>query len=271
MHALREDELFALLRGVGLDDADAAERFGQAAGDFGVDLAAFAEQRTQPLERQRHAAAEDRQRDDRGERQAPVQIEQVRERGDRGDDAAGELDEAGADEIPDPFGVVHDAREQLARLRRVEVADRQPGDVLLDLPPHVGDRALRRHAQHLRQRERRDRLHERRRAGRERQRHQQIRAPLSGDIVDEVLGGGRQHETGQAVDEHQGQAEPDPPAARPDELARLAPDRRGIELFLGFLVAIGGNRRRRGASPPARAFRSGQAEPAPESRGHVLV
>ena len=45
VRALGEHQLFALLGGVGLDDADAAERFGEAAGDFRVDLAALAEQR----------------------------------------------------------------------------------------------------------------------------------------------------------------------------------------------------------------------------------
>ena len=55
---LREHQLFALLRRVGLDDADAAERFGEPAGHLGVDLAALAEQRPQPLERRRHPAAE---------------------------------------------------------------------------------------------------------------------------------------------------------------------------------------------------------------------
>ena len=94
----------------------------------------------------------------------------------RRDDAAGELHEAGADEVPDAFGVGHDARDQHAGLGRVEVADRQPRDVRLDAPPHVGDRALRGDAEDLRQRERRDRLDERRGAGRERQRHQQVRA-----------------------------------------------------------------------------------------------
>ena len=58
VRALREDELLALLGRVGLDDADAAERFGEPAGDLGVDLAALAEERPQPLERRRHAAAE---------------------------------------------------------------------------------------------------------------------------------------------------------------------------------------------------------------------
>ena len=58
MRALREDELLALLGRVRLDDADAAERFAEPPGHFGVDLAAFAEERAQPLERRRHAAAE---------------------------------------------------------------------------------------------------------------------------------------------------------------------------------------------------------------------
>ena len=47
MRALGEDDLFALLRRVRLDDADAAERLGEPAGDLRVDLAALAEQRPQ--------------------------------------------------------------------------------------------------------------------------------------------------------------------------------------------------------------------------------
>ena len=105
-----------------------------------------------------------------------------------------ELHEAGADQVPDAFGVGHDARDQDAGLRRVEVADRQPRDVRLDPAPHVGDRALRGHAEHLRQREGRDRLDERRGAGRQRERHQQLGALLPDDVVDQVLRGRRQHE-----------------------------------------------------------------------------
>ncbi len=130
--ALGEDELFALLGGVGLDDPDAAERLVQPAGDLGVDLAALAEERPQAVEGERHRAAERGQRDERREREPPVQIEEDAERDHGGDDAAGELDEAGADEVADAFGVRHDARDQDAGLRRVEIADRQPGDVRLD-------------------------------------------------------------------------------------------------------------------------------------------
>ena len=43
----------------------------EPAGDLGVDLAALAEQRPQPLERERHAAAERGERDDRDAASAP--------------------------------------------------------------------------------------------------------------------------------------------------------------------------------------------------------
>ena len=73
MHALGEDQLLALLGGVGLDDADAAERLVEPAGDLGVDLAALAEERPQPFERERHHAAEGRQHDD-GDRSVSCQF-----------------------------------------------------------------------------------------------------------------------------------------------------------------------------------------------------
>ena len=61
----------------------------------------------------------------------------------------------GADEVADAFRVVHDARDEHAGLRRVEVADRQAHHVLLDPAPHVGDGLLRGDAEDLRQAERR--------------------------------------------------------------------------------------------------------------------
>ncbi len=58
MRALGEHELLALFRRVRLDDADTAEGFAEAPGHLGVDLAAFAEQRTQALERGGHARSQ---------------------------------------------------------------------------------------------------------------------------------------------------------------------------------------------------------------------
>ena len=63
--ARREHRLLALLGDVGLHDADAAQRLGEAAGDLRLDLAALAEERPQLLEGDGHAAAEDRQHDER--------------------------------------------------------------------------------------------------------------------------------------------------------------------------------------------------------------
>ena len=76
VNAGREHQLFALLRGVGLDDADAADRLGQPSGHFGVDLAALAEDRTDRPERVPHRRAERQQHDERDERERRVQIEE---------------------------------------------------------------------------------------------------------------------------------------------------------------------------------------------------
>ncbi len=149
MRAVGEHDLFALLGGVALDDADAAERFGEASGDFGVDLAALAEERPQGLEGVGHAAAEEAQHDHRDDREAPVEIEQHAEADDGREQPANELHEAGADEVAQAFGVVHDARHQHAGLRRVEVAHRQAHDLGLNAAAHVGDGALGGDAQQL--------------------------------------------------------------------------------------------------------------------------
>ena len=236
VRALGEDDLLALLGGVGLDDPDAAERLGEAAGDFGVDLAALAEQRPQRAERERHPAAEDAEDDQRDGGQPPVQPEQHAHAEHGGDEAADELHEAGADQVPDAFGVGHDARDQDAGLRGIEVADRQPHHVRLHALAHVGDGALRGDAEDLRQPERGDGLHDGRGAGRERERQQQIGAVLADHFVDQPLGRRRQHQSGEAADEHQHEAEAEAPAVRPDELARFAP--RGCGADLLFLRGV---------------------------------
>ena len=114
----------------------------------------------------------------------------------------GELHQAGTDEVADAFRVAHHARDQDAGLRLVEVAHRQVRDVLVDGAPHLGDGRLRRDAEELRQRVRRHRLHQRRGAGDERDRHQQLGPALGEDVVDQVLRRGRQHEAAQPVDQH---------------------------------------------------------------------
>ena len=171
--------------------------------------------------------------DDRDRGQLPVEVEEDDERHDRREDRAGQLHETRADQIADAFGVGHDARNQDAALGRVEVADRQAHDVRLDVLAHVGDRALRGDAQHLRVGERRDDVDDRRRAGRHGQLRQQI--PLAAGVITSsirILGRGRQHEPGQPIDDHHRQADAEALAVRPDERARFFPRARA-QLLLG--------------------------------------
>ena len=79
--------------------------------------------------------------------------------------------------------------------------------------------------------ERGDGLHDGGRAGRERERQQQIRAFVADHFVDQPLGRRGQHQPGEAADEHQHEAEAEAPAVSPDELARFAPRGRGTDLF----------------------------------------
>ena len=142
--------------------------------------------------------------------------------------------------------------------------DRQPRDVRFHPPAHLGDRALGRHAEHLGQRKRRHRLHQRRGARRHRQRDQEVGAALADDVVNQVLGKRRQHESGETIDQHQRQADAEPAATRQDQRLGLLPRRRR-HLFLLRRVLVPGTGRfgdDNVAPPlPPRAFRPGQPQP----------
>jgi hypothetical protein len=191
--------------------------------------------RTEAVEGHRHAAAERAEDHDRHAREAPIQIEEDAERDDGGDDRSGELHETGADEIPDPFRVRHDARDQDAGLGRVEIANRQAHDVRLDVLAHLGDRALRGDAEDLRVPERRRGLHERGRADGERDIRQELPPVLRHHFVHQPLGGPGRHQAGQAVDEHQRQPQREASAMLPNQPTRLFPGALGELRFLGFL------------------------------------
>ena len=169
MRALGKDQFFALLRRVSLDDANPAQRFAEPSSDFGVDLAAFAEERAQTLERCGQAAAECNKDDDRDRRELPIEIKQNAERHDGGQRRSRQLHETGPDQVPDAFRVGHDPRDQDAGLGRVEVTDRQTHDVRFDLFTHVCDRPLRRDAEDLRVGKRCHHIHQSRRPHRHRQ------------------------------------------------------------------------------------------------------
>ncbi len=178
-------------------------------------------------------AMQDHQRD---RRHPPVEPEQHAERDRRRHEPAQQLHDAGADQVPDPFGVGHDPGDQHPGLGRVEVAHRQAQQVLLHRLSQVGDRPLRRDAHDLRQPERGRRLHQRREAHRERQFAQQVHAVLRQDAVDEEFRAGGKHQAGQTVHHHQQHADGELAAVGPDQFAGLAPDHLGRDPLLLLLV-----------------------------------
>ena len=137
-----EDVGLALLGVVALDDADAAEGFGEAAGDLGVDLGALAEDGADGLEGPLEDEAEDEE-DAEGEQCHPgADANENAEGDDGGEDAADEFEQAGADEVADAFDVGHDAGDEGAGAVFVVEGDGEAADVGLDLPAQLGDEAL---------------------------------------------------------------------------------------------------------------------------------
>ena len=127
---------------IALDDAHAGERFGQASGDLGVDLAALAENRADLAERlaQPEREHDDEEQRDAGQQRADSQQDDQREH--RSQHAADEIHQAGADQVAHAFHVAHDARDQRAGLVGVVVGHGQPADVLLHFAAQLGDQPL---------------------------------------------------------------------------------------------------------------------------------
>ena len=155
---------------------------------------------------------------------------------DRGQQAADEVHQSGADQVAHAFDVAHDARDQHASLVGVVIGNRQPPDVLLHPAAQLGNELLRSLRERLGQRKRRQSLDDRCQQHDSHQRIEQLEVPLADDVVHQVLGGGRKHQSGDAVDDHQPQAQREQGAARPDQLPDFG---QGFE-DLGFLGRLGG-------------------------------
>ena len=69
-------------------------------------------------------------------------VEQPDEGEDGGEDAADEVNHAGADEVADAFDVGHDAGDERAGAVLVVEGDGEAADVGLDLLAEIGDEAL---------------------------------------------------------------------------------------------------------------------------------
>ena len=103
--------------------------------------------------------------------------------------------------------------------------------------------------------------------GGEGERHQHVRPALADDVVDQELGRGGKHETHQAVDQHERQAERQPALAREDQGARLAPGRLSRNLLLRSLGRLGDASGSRLA--PARCLGPRHPQPSPQSTRHM--
>ncbi len=72
----------------------------------------------------------------------PLMRMRIAEGEDGGEDAADEVDQAGADEVADAFDVGHDAGDEGAGAVGVVEGDGETADVALDLRAELGDEAL---------------------------------------------------------------------------------------------------------------------------------
>ena len=217
--APREDEVLTPLGDVGLDDADPAEGFGQPAGDLGALPIAFAEDGPQPGEGNGQGRPEDRQHDHDHGGDLPADVDQHRQGGSGGEEAAQELDEAGADQIAESIGIRHDPGHQHADLRRIELPDRQSQYVRFDPSAHVGDGTLGGDAEHLRECEAGARLNQRGQRHDASKREEQV--VLTGDdhMVDQVFRRRRQDQPGAPTDQHEEHAGAEPGAMLPQQVA----------------------------------------------------
>ena len=140
--AAGEDIGFAGFGVIALDDANASEGLGEAAGNFGVDLGTFAEDGADGLEGTLKDDAEDDEDDEGDKRHLNAELDEIDESEEGGEDAAEEVDDAGADEVTDAFDVSHDAGDEGAGAVLIVESHRQAADVGLDFHAELGDEAL---------------------------------------------------------------------------------------------------------------------------------
>ena len=223
-HPLFEDADLLPLGAEPLDHPDTPQRFGEPAGDVGVDLAPLAEDGADVAEGLQRDQSQDGEGNQGVDRHQDADPEEEKEGADGGQDSAEKMDESRADQVPDTLHVGHDPGDQLPRLGVVEEPDGQIDDVALDLRPEQGNQVLSLHAQEPGQKIGAEGLNRdgRRHAGQ--QQPEQLGVPLADDVVHEKLAGRRQRESGDTVQQDQDQAQQEQPAPRPDDLLERVPD-----------------------------------------------
>ena len=161
-HAAGENLFFALFSVVSLDDPHAAQGFGEPSGNFSVDLASFAEDRSNDCECPVQSERKTTERTNRNQGQRCADAQQQGERNAGSDQASRKIDQTSSQQIANALDVAHDAGHQGACFIRVVKRDRKARDMYLHLLAKVSNQALGRLRQQLSQRERSNALDERR-------------------------------------------------------------------------------------------------------------
>ncbi len=157
-NANAEDVSFAILGVIALDDADAAERLSEPAGDLGVDFAAVAEDRANSLEAILQKDDKDGNNGEDRERDRSAAMEQKEEDQGCSDQAADKIYQTGADQVSHAFYIGHDTGDEGSGAVLIVVANGKQAHVTLNLLTHFGDESLAFFRQQLRERERSDGL-----------------------------------------------------------------------------------------------------------------
>src|SRR6185369_10561986 len=143
LHTSAENFLLALFCVIALDDADSAERFGEASGDFGVDLAPIPKDGANSSEKFLQKDDGDEHEADADHGHLGAEAHHDEENDDGGDDSSDEIDESRANKVSNAFNVGHDARDEASALIGIVISDGQAADVREDLVAKFGDKPLR--------------------------------------------------------------------------------------------------------------------------------
>ena len=159
-------------------------------------------------------------------------VQQVDQGKQRGHDAAGKFDQAGADQVADAFDVAHDPGNQHAGFVGVVVSDLQAADVGLHFFAHFGNHAPGSLGEQLGERKRSESLDDGGGQNRGDDGVQQVGLLLEHHVVEKIFGGSRKNHAAQAVHDHQHKTERNDSAPRLEQrehVGQLAP----IEFLLG--------------------------------------
>jgi hypothetical protein len=201
MQPLREEELLAKLRSVGLDHTKAR---------------AVCEVETEPGQHRKRQ---------RGQRDAPVDEQQRHQSHQRRHHVARPARELPSDQVLHRRRVVHHAGGERPRLRLVEVRGGQARHVRHDPATPAHHHAFGREPEHAREREHGDRLHDGRAHHRHGEPREEIVATPADHVVEQHLGCDRDDEPRRAIDDEQSQPERELLALAPHDLAREVPGR----------------------------------------------